>query len=161
MIKTIKDLIQKNAEEEMFDEHGCLTGDCPHEKQRDCFIEIHKRGASQILKSLPEIAKNKYTALKIVEEWQQYWMFQKQNSPEDHENYFRRAFGIDANMRHHLAKLFSTFIGAVKSEVALEEPKPAPRMSEDTKDQIIKVLKHGIDYYTAILTGKQIGIAHV
>lgn len=27
----------KDAREILFDGHGCLTGDCPHEKQRECF----------------------------------------------------------------------------------------------------------------------------
>ena len=32
-------------------------------------------------------------------------MNQKQNNEQDYQNYFRRAMGVDANMRHHLATL--------------------------------------------------------
>ena len=39
-------------------------------------------------------------ALKLVEEWQLFWMKQ-----EDYES--RAAIGVDANMRHHLAELIS------------------------------------------------------
>lgn len=42
--------------------------------------------------------------LKIVEEWKHYWMDQTQNSEADRENYFSRAFGVDANMKHDLAR---------------------------------------------------------
>jgi len=38
-------------------------------------------------------------ALKIIEEWQRFWMKQ--------DDYQSRATGIDANMRHHLAELIS------------------------------------------------------
>lgn len=41
---------------------------------------------------------------KIVEDWKYYWMNQKQNSEEDYQNYFRRAFGVDANMMYSLEK---------------------------------------------------------
>lgn len=41
--------------------------------------------------------------LEIIESWLSYWMNQTQNSESDRANYFRRAFGVDANMRHHLA----------------------------------------------------------
>ena len=34
------------ADFELFDGYACLTGDCPHETQRECFTEIHKRGAN-------------------------------------------------------------------------------------------------------------------
>lgn len=26
------------------DVHGCLTGDCPHDHQRDCFLAIYQTG---------------------------------------------------------------------------------------------------------------------
>lgn len=43
--------------------------------------------------------------LKIIQEWKHAWMNQYSNGHADHDNYFRRAFGIDANMKHSLAKL--------------------------------------------------------
>ena len=42
--------------------------------------------------------------LKIIREWKFGWMNQRQNSQADYENYFNRAFGVDANMIHSLAK---------------------------------------------------------
>ncbi len=47
--------------------------------------------------------RDKEFFLKIIEDWLTYWMNQTQNSKADQENYFRRALGVDANMRHHLA----------------------------------------------------------
>lgn len=45
--------------------------------------------------------------LEVVEKWQAFWMDQRQNSKEDYENYWRRAFGVDANMRHNMARMLS------------------------------------------------------
>lgn len=42
--------------------------------------------------------------LEAIEEWQSFWMHQTQNSQDDYLNYRRRAFGIDANMRHSLMR---------------------------------------------------------
>ncbi len=56
--------------------------------------------------------------LKVVEEWQFYWMNQKQNSKEDYENYFSRAFGVDANMRHSLADRAAKAVAAMETEGA-------------------------------------------
>lgn len=41
----------------------------------------------------------------VIDKWLAYWMNQTQNSKEDYDNYFRRAAGVDANMRYHLADL--------------------------------------------------------
>jgi len=49
-------------------------------------------------------AANKDHYLKIIQEWKHAWMNQYGNGQSDHDNYFRRAFGIDANMKHSLAK---------------------------------------------------------
>ena len=50
--------------------------------------------------------------LEAIEEWQFFWMNQRQNSQADYLNYRSRAFGIDANMRYSLArnllKIFKT-----------------------------------------------------
>jgi hypothetical protein len=43
--------------------------------------------------------------LEVIRQWKHFWMNQTQNSEADQQNYFNRAFGIDANMSHHLAKL--------------------------------------------------------
>lgn len=43
--------------------------------------------------------------LEIIREWKRIWMNQTQNGPQDYENYWRRAYGVDANMSHHLAKM--------------------------------------------------------
>lgn len=45
--------------------------------------------------------------LEVVRKWKHFWMNQKQNSEADYKNYFERAFGIDANMTHHLAKMIT------------------------------------------------------
>jgi phosphoglucomutase len=46
--------------------------------------------------------------LRIIESWQFIWMNQTQNSEADRKNYFGRALGVDANMRHSLAALLAT-----------------------------------------------------
>lgn len=43
-------------------------------------------------------------ALEVIKEWKHTWMNQRQNSEADFQNYFDRAFGVDANMQHSLAK---------------------------------------------------------
>lgn len=46
---------------------------------------------------------NKEFFLKLIREWKFSWMNQTQNSQEDYQNYFERAFRIDSNMIHSLA----------------------------------------------------------
>lgn len=50
----------------------------------------------------------------VVSVWRLYWMGQIQNSEEDRQNYYQRASRIDANMRHHLAKMIYDFINGEK-----------------------------------------------
>lgn len=63
----------------------------------------------------------------IIREWKYYWMNQRQNSDEDYLNYFNRAYGVDANMMHHLADKIDKEIGTAlqeaerKLEVALKD----------------------------------------
>lgn len=45
--------------------------------------------------------------VEVAYKWKHTWMNQRQNSKEDFENYHRRAFGVDANMIHHLAKMMA------------------------------------------------------
>lgn len=40
----------------------------------------------------------------LIDDWQMFWMNQRQNSEDDYQNYWRRAFGVDANMKHSLAE---------------------------------------------------------
>jgi len=64
----------------------------------------------QIKQQMREIVENRASKdpyMTVIDEWRAYWMDQTQNSKEDYDNYFRRAFGVDANMQHHLAKLLS------------------------------------------------------
>ena len=42
--------------------------------------------------------------LKIIREWKHSWMNQTAHSKDDFQNYFNRAFGIDSNMVHSLAR---------------------------------------------------------
>lgn len=75
--------------------------------------------------------------LKVVQEWKHFWMNQNQNSKEDHRNYFNRAFGIDANMAHHLAD-------------KLAENGKSARMAE--------MLLAAVEALELIATGKQFSI---
>lgn len=43
--------LNEMAEEQMFDGHACLTGDCPHEKQRGCFMAVAKAAYLAALES--------------------------------------------------------------------------------------------------------------
>ena len=45
--------------------------------------------------------------LKVIRSWKTIWMNQKQNSEADYQNYLQRAFGVDANMSHSLAKMLA------------------------------------------------------
>lgn len=56
--------------------------------------------------------------LQVVRKWKRAWMNQTKNGQADHENYFNRAFGVDANMQHSLAKMISesALAGKVDSE---------------------------------------------
>lgn len=47
--------------------------------------------------------------LAVVRQWKLFWMNQNQNGPQDHSNYFQRAYGIDSNMVHSLAEKFQRF----------------------------------------------------
>lgn len=57
------------------------------------------------LKKLLERAKVDKIDQIVFDKWLGYWIYQKQISQEDYENYSRRALGVDANMRCHLVKL--------------------------------------------------------
>ncbi len=55
---------------------------------------------------MSEVRLSKYDWTEFVrEKWKYFWMNQKQNDQRDYENYHRRAFGVDANMLHHLGEL--------------------------------------------------------
>lgn len=49
-------------------------------------------------------------AKQLVDKWQYFWMNQRQNSEQDFKNYFRRALGVDANMKAHLYHLLAQAI---------------------------------------------------
>lgn len=57
--------------------------------------------------------------LKVVRDWKHFWMNQRQNSKEDHENYCVRALGVDANMTHHLAKMLNESIVKIPGAILL------------------------------------------
>lgn len=57
----------------------------------------------------------KHEILTIIEDWKFFWMSQTQNSKEDYENYYRRAFGVDANMMHSLADRIEKALKAKES----------------------------------------------
>lgn len=58
--------------------------------------------------------------VKVIEKWKDFWMNQKQHNEDDRQNYFNRAFGIDANMKYHLANLLRE---AVSSSIERTEIK--------------------------------------
>lgn len=58
----------------------------------------------------------KQEILKVIEDWKYSWMNQTQNSKEDYENYFRRAFGVDSNMMHSLAHKVMEMIAPIEQE---------------------------------------------
>lgn len=62
MTEKLKALIEAAAEAELFDGHGCLSGDCPHEKQRDCFIQLYTTGAQAALDALADEAQVQFDA---------------------------------------------------------------------------------------------------
>ena len=43
--------------------------------------------------------------LLTIQEWLFYWMSDEQNPEREQGSYRRRALGVDANMRHHLASM--------------------------------------------------------
>lgn len=59
--------------------------------------------------------------VKIIEKWKSFWMNQTQNSEEDRQNYFNRAFGIDANMKYHLADLLWKEIEPIVEELTQKQ----------------------------------------
>lgn len=74
------------------------------------------------------VAFNKNYYKDKIDEWILYWMNQTQNNEQDYQNYLRRAMGVDANMRHHLASMLAKdkepLLGALaECAVALEKLK--------------------------------------
>jgi len=72
---------------------------------------------------------NKSELLELIYQWKYFWMNQHQNSKEDHDNYLRRAAGVDANMSHDLANRI------LKSEMCkpiafIKGPEHCPKCSE-------------------------------
>lgn len=52
--------------------------------------------------------------VKIIDAWKGYWSNQTSNNQADFDNYFHRAFCVDANMKYHLAgKIHNKFIEIV------------------------------------------------
>ena len=64
----------------------------------------------------PEPKSAEEIAVEIARDWKLFWMNQKQNSKQDYDNYFRRALGVDANMRVHLETLIAAAIKARDDE---------------------------------------------
>jgi len=56
----------------------------------------------------------------IIGEWKMYWMNQRQNSEADFQNYYSRAFGVDANMQHSLARMLNEKLRPVIQELRAE-----------------------------------------
>lgn len=91
------------------------------------------------LQEIKERCEKADPSIELVEEWQQYWMNQTQNSKEDFDNYYRRAFGVDANMRHSLAKRIDAKLAdiprLVKALEACMEQRRRMTYNELTEDE--------------------------
>lgn len=65
----------------------------------------------------------RHECLQVVSDWKMFWSNQTQNSPEDQQNYFHRAFGIDSNMKHNLADRMNRFVESklapLQAEIAM------------------------------------------
>lgn len=55
-------------------------------------------------KKLSDAVPSEDKLLGVIESWQFAWMDVKGTDEQDRKNYFKRAFGVDANMRHDLAR---------------------------------------------------------
>lgn len=82
---------------------------CPHDElwMDEGGVELCARCGVKTKDPQPTQAERREFFLKIIREWKHFWMNQTQNSKEDFENYFGRAFGIDSNMTHHLSSKLS------------------------------------------------------
>lgn len=58
--------------------------------------------------------------LDVITEWKHKWMDVKGTDERDRENYNRRAFGVDANMKYSLARMIMKKINppALKQKAA-------------------------------------------
>ena len=68
---------------------------------------------------VPEITKERL--LEVVEEWQQGWMSVTGTNDEDAKNYWRRAFGVDANMRYGMARMMLEHLQPVQALIASQK----------------------------------------
>lgn len=85
----------------------------------------------------------------IVELWQMTWMHQTQNNEADYKNYWRRAFGIDANMRYSIEKMCESFhkrqveklnnankiLRDALFKIEMNDKQPCPIVNEETKNE--------------------------
>lgn len=68
---------------------------------------------------MSEELKQKLTEQNLVEiiyKWKHIWMDVKGTDQRDRENYFSRAFGVDANMIYSLARLLQKELGVEQDE---------------------------------------------
>lgn len=76
-----------------------------HDTNEKCINNQYKELTS--LRELLGEASDKNKIKDTIDEWILYWMNQTQNNEQDYQNYLRRAMGVDANMRHDLARRVS------------------------------------------------------
>lgn len=112
-LEELKDLFSNfdgNLQAEFIEQFPEIWDDCYdiemgsryHRLMTSCMLA----GWFSAIKAVSEREKtiNEKEIVDIITEWKHFWMNQTQNNKQDYENYFRRASGIDANMKYNLAK---------------------------------------------------------
>lgn len=100
MIKSLEEL--KNEQWEKFKEENEPKGQAEFYYKDNC--EYWKDGFDAAINAVSGKAISKKEIVDIITEWKHFWMNQTKNNQQDYENYFRRAAGVDANMKYDLAK---------------------------------------------------------
>lgn len=57
-MKSLEQLRDELAEKEIFEFHGCFTGDCPHEKYSDCAKHFWDKSWGAAVQAIQEREKN-------------------------------------------------------------------------------------------------------
>lgn len=101
-------------------------GECMSDSQHDHYI-LYEQAQQEIKRLEAELVElksrqvSKDRILEIIRSWQMFWTNQYQYDERDFRNYFRRAFGVDANMKHHLANTIADILNGHKPDGYLVE----------------------------------------
>jgi hypothetical protein len=113
-LRVVLEEVKKHFEYEV--ERNC---ECSAHPQFVCTNHDRLKEINAALNSPAETPKTSFDVeffLKIVRDWKHSWMDQRQNSEADFQNYYNRAFKIDSNMVHSLAKRLDDAINKAKGE---------------------------------------------